>query len=541
MGIIDDLARARDAYERREWVAAYGALSDLDPSCLAAADFARLATAAYLLGQRNDCVQALQRAYRVNLEAGETPAAVRCAFWLAMVLILGGEAAVGGGWVARSQRLLEEVPGDAVERGYVLIPMMFRDVAAGEFAAAHERAVEITGYGRRFHEPDLVAFGLSAEGRLLLYTGQVPQGVALLDEAMVGVVAGEVSPIFAGVVYCTMIEACQEISDFGRAAEWTSALTTWCEAQPGLVMFTGQCAVHRGQLMRVRGAFARALEEFDRAAQRYLSSGIPHAAGLAMCERAEVLRIQGELAAADEAYQKASALGHDPQPGLALLWLTRGRTHAALAAIRRLVAEPRDPVHRSQVLPAAVHILLACGETEEAAGPAAELSDLAERFGCAALQAMAGHARGSVLLAQGDAAAALPPLRAAAAQWAGLGCRYEMARCRVLIGKAYQWLGDLDSASTELTGARRAFAELGARPAEQEASGLLRPDAPCGLTAREVEVLRLVASGRSNAEIATELFLSERTVARHVSNILTKVEVSSRTAAAAFAYEHHLL
>ncbi|GEL17989.1 helix-turn-helix transcriptional regulator [Pseudonocardia asaccharolytica] len=541
MGIIDDLVRARDAFERREWVAAYGALSDLDPSRLTAADFARLATAAYLLGHRNDCVQALQRAYQVNLDAGETLAAVRCAFWLAMTLIRDGEAAVGGGWIARAQRLLQDAPGELVERGYVLIPVMFRHVSTGEFAAAHERAVDITGYGRRFHDPDLVAMGLSAEGRGLLYAGQVPQGLALFDEAMVGIAAGEVSPIFAGIVYCTMIEGCQEVSDFGRAAEWTSALTRWCDAQPGLVPFTGQCAVHRGQIMRVRGVYAHALEEFDRAVQRYLASETPYAAGLAMSERAEVLRIQGELAAAEEACQKASAFGHDPQPGLALLWLAKGRTQAALAAVRRLVAEPRDPVHRSQVLPAAVQVLLACGEIDEAAGLAAELADIAEGFGCAALRAMAGHATGSVLFAQGDAVAALPPLRTAAARWAGLGCRYEVARCRVLIGQAYRRLGDLDSASSELSQARRAFAELGARLAEQEANRLLQPTAPRGLTAREVEVLRLVASGRSNAEIATELFLSERTVARHVSNIFAKIDVSSRTAAAAFAYEHHLV
>lgn len=541
MGVVDDLVRARESFERREWVAAYDALSDLDPSSLKADDFAELATAAYLLGHRNDCVQALQRAFQLNLDAGDTLAAVRCAFWLAMVLVTGGETAVGGGWVARSQRLLDEVPGDAVERGYVRINLMYRHIFSGEMSAAHEMAVEVTEYGRRFSDPDLVAMGLCSQGRVLMYLGRVPEGLTLLDDAMVGVAAGEVSPIFAGNVYCTMIEGCQEVSDFARAAEWTTALTTWCDAQPGLVPFTGQCAVHRGQIMCVHGAYAEALEEFDRAVQRYLAAGTPTAAGLATGERGDVLRIQGEYAAAEAAYAEASTYGYEPQPGLALLWLARGRKEAALAVIRRLLAEPRDPVHRSQLLPAGVQILVACGKTDDAAALADELTAIAASFGCAAQRAMAGYATGSVRLAQGDANGALPELRAASRLWAGMGARYQAARSRMLIGRAYERLGDLHSARTELTEARRTFADLGAAPAEREASQLLKPAAPGGLTAREVEVLRLVAAGRSNTQIAAELVLSEKTVARHLSNIFGKLDVSSRTAAAAFAFEHHLV
>jgi DNA-binding CsgD family transcriptional regulator len=541
MGVLDDLVRARESFERRDWVRAYDALSDLDPTTLGADDFARLATAAFLLGRNNDCVLALQRAYQVNLKAGEPLAAVRCAFWLAMVLLSGGEAAVGGGWVARAQRLLDEVPGDVVERGYVRLVIMFRHIVSDEFPAAAAAATEVTSYGRRFHDPDLVAMGLCAQGRMLLYSGRVREGLAALDEAMVGVAAGEVSPIFAGNVYCTMIEGCQEISDFARAAEWTTALTQWCDAQPGLVPFTGQCAVHRGQIMRVRGAYVEALTEFDRAAQRYELAGTPVAAGLAMSERGDVLRIQGAFAAAEEAYAKAAAFGHEPQPGRALLWLTRGRKDAALATMRRLLAEPRDPVHRSQLLPAAVRVLLSCGETDDAADLAAELAGIAEGFGCAALRAMAGYATGSVLFARGDASSALPELRTAAQQWTELGARYDVARCRMLIGRAYQLLGDLDSASSELAEAQSTFAELGAVPDAQEAGQLAQPTAPGGLTGREVEVLRLVASGKSNTEIAGALFLSEKTVARHLSNIFSKLDVSSRTAAAAFAFERHLV
>ncbi|MBF6135157.1 helix-turn-helix transcriptional regulator [Nocardia otitidiscaviarum] len=540
MGVVDNLLRAREAYERREWLAAFGTLSDLDADALDGDDFTRLATAAYLTGRTNDCVHALQRAYQRNLDSGEPLAAVRSAFWLAQTLLFTGESVVGGGWVTRAQRLLEEVPDDVVERGYVLVAVMFRHIFAGEFAAAARCADEVTDYGHRFAEPDLTAMGLCAQGRLALYSGHVREGLALLDEAMTCITTGGVSTMFVGHIYCAMIEACQEISDFGRAETWTIALTTWCADQPGLVMFTGQCAAHRGQLMRMHGAYDAALEEFELAIRRYTDIEAPAAAGLAMAERADVLRIRGAYDEADHAYHDALAFGHEPQPGLALLWLARGRQAAALGAARRLLAEADDPVHRSRLLPAAIEILLAAGESEKAAELGVELTRIGASFGCAALRAMAGYARGCIATVRCDYAAAITELRHAARIWTELGAPYEAARCRVGIGRVLRALGDEESARSELTAARRVFTELGAAPAEQAADELLRPTNPCGLTARELEVLRLVAAGHSNPEIAATLVLSEKTVARHLSNIFTKIDVTSRTAAAAFAYEHDL-
>lgn len=546
MGVVEDLLSARENYERREWVAAYETLSglgkaDRDAAELDAEDFVRLATAAYLTGRMNDCVQALQRAYQINLDADDVLGAVRCAFWLAMVLMDAGELAVSGGWVARAQRLLEDVSGDVVERGYVLIPVMMRDIFAAEFAPAHKYAVEITDYGRRFGDPSLLAMGVMSQGRLALYSGRVPEGLALLDEAMVCIATGAVSPIFAGHVYCSMIEGCQEISDFGRAAEWTAALTRWCDEQPGLVPFTGQCAVHRGQIMRLYGAFDEALEEFAKAVERYMKADSGTAAGLALAERGDVLRIRGQFDAAEAAYTEAIGYGHEPQPGLALLWLARGRVAAAVAAIKRLLAEPRDPVHRSQLLPGAVEILLAADETDLAADTSAELSEIASDFGCAALRATASRAAGHVALTLGDHAGAIAELRRAGRLWNELGAPYEAARCGVLLGRALRALGDEDSAVAELAAAHNALAALDARPAEREAAALLHPCAPGGLSAREVEVLSLVAAGQTNPEIASTLVLSEKTVARHLSNIFAKLDVSSRTAAAAFAFEHRLI
>jgi DNA-binding CsgD family transcriptional regulator len=541
MSVVDDLVKARAAFERRQWVAAYDALARAEDDSMQPDDFTRLATTAFLLGRKNDCVQALQRAYKAHLDAGERLQAVRCSIWLALVLLTSGEAAVGGGWIARSQRLLDTVEGDVVERGHVLVPMMLRHIFTQEFEQAHELAMKITDYGRRYDDPDLLANGLNAQGRMTLYSGRVPEGLALLDEAMVGISTGDVSPIFAGEIYCSLIEACQEVSDFGRAAEWTSALTTWIDTQPGLVPFTGQCAVHRGQIMRLRGAFTAAVEEFELSVRRYLDAGTPAPAGLAMDECGGVLRILGDLPAAEAAYEQAIAFGHDPQPGLSLLWLARGHTTDAMAAIRRLLAEPRDPVHRSQLLPASVEILVAAGETDEARAASQELSAVAESFGCPALVAMAHYARADVLLAEGEPALSVPELRTAQQLWQRLGAPYDTARARLLIGRALRDLGDEHSAANELSAARRTFRELGALPAEAEAARILSPALPGGLTEREVEVLRLVATGKSNPEIAATLVLSEKTVARHLSNIFAKLDVSTRTAAAAFAFENRVL
>jgi ATP/maltotriose-dependent transcriptional regulator MalT len=454
---------------------------------------------------------------------------------------MSGEAAVGGGWVGRAERLLADVPGDVVERGYVLIHVMFRHIFTGDFGTALELAAQVADYGRRFTDPDLVAMGLVGQGRILLYQGRVPEGLALLDEAMVGVAAGEVSTIFAGNVYCTMIEGCQEIADFDRAARWTSALAAWCAEQHGLVAFTGQCAVHRGQIMRAQGAFDEALTEFDLAVRRYRQAGTMDAAGLAMTERGDVLRLRGDLDAAGTAYEQASAFGYEPQPGLALLWLAQGQVAAAVAAVRRMLGEAGDPVHRSRLLPAAVEILLVAGHHDEAAGLADELRSIAAAFGCPSVQARADHARAGAALAAEDPAAALPLLRREQAVWERLDARYDTARCRVLLGRALHALGDHRSALAELAAARRAFAALGAKPAEHEVAALLRPALPRGLTEREVEVLRLVAAGKTNPEIARHLVLSEKTVGRHLSNIFTKIDVTTRTAAAAFAFEHHLV
>jgi DNA-binding CsgD family transcriptional regulator len=542
MGVVDELVEARKDYERGDWARALDTWAGLDADVMDAAALLGAAASAYLLGRPTDAVGYYQRAFRLSTDAGDLGGGVRSAFHLAMIHANSGEPSLAAGWTTRAARLVDELGDDTAERGYLAFLLMFGHLQAGAMPDAATCSTEVTALGRRHHDPDLVALGLCSAGRIAIYLGRVPEGLAFLDESMAVLTAGEVSAEVCGNVYCTAIEGCQQIADFARVAEWTSALHRWCAALPALVTFTGQCSVHRGQVMRQRGAWIEAVDEFERAVERYgLADSLP-AAGLAECERGELLCLVGEHAAADAAFQHSAELGYDPQPGLALLWLATGRPDAALGAVRRLLAERTDPVARCALLPAAVDILLATATVDEARAAADALDDVAAHLGTAAVQAMAAYAAGAIELAAGDAAGSLPYLRKAGQLWARVDNPYELARTRVLVGRALTAVGDSASGQAELRSARTAFRGLGAAPALADVERLLEPDAaPAGLTAREVEVLRLVAAGRSNAAIAAELVLSEKTVARHLSNIFTKLGLPSRAAATAFAYQHGLV
>jgi len=538
--IVDELIQGREAFHQHEWRAAHDRLSTPDLTTLDPADLHALSIASYLVGDAETCLRAWQRSFQVNSEGGDGLAAARDALWLTFALIRWGNEAAGRGWQARAARLLDAEPDDVPERGFLQMHQMFEQIFSGHLEEGFELAVKVAEAGRRHREPDLVAVALVCQGRMLIYFGRVPEGLGLLDEAMAIVAAGEVSPLIAGTTYCTMIDACQEIDDYRRMTDWTRMLTHWCDQQPDLVAFTGQSAVHRAQIMRVQGAWSDVLEELDLAQARYEAQGLGAAIGQVHYERGEVLRLQGDLDASAAAYDAAAEVGHDPQPGQVLLWLALGRVDAAVATVRRLLDETPDPVHRSRILSAAVAVMIAGGDLGGASAAADELDGIATSFGSAALSASAAHARGCVALASSDPAAALPQLRLAWRRWLDLGDRYHAAWSRTHIGQAYRAMGDEESARAELVVAGRTFDELGAVPARGEVERDLGGGRPDGLTPREVEVLRLVAAGRTNPQIAAELFLSEKTVARHLSNIFGKTNVTSRTAAAAYAFQHQL-
>jgi DNA-binding NarL/FixJ family response regulator len=493
-----------------------------------------------MLGRDDEYRDGLERAFDQHRESGDAQRAARCAFWIGHNLLFRGDSVRAAGWFGRAERLIDADGRDCVERGYLLIPLWLGQMARDEWQAGYDTAAAAAEIAERFADADLVWLARDEQSRALLNLGRVQEALRLADEVLLA--APDLSPVVSGILYCNTVAFCQSAYQLRHAQAWTEALTTWCEERPGMVAHMGLCLVHRAQVMRLHGDWTGALDEVTRAADRFTDGVLNElACGSAHYEQGEVHRLRGTAREAETAYRAASQCGHEPQPGLALLRLATGDTAAAAAAIRRAVAETTKPLRRARLLPAYVEIMVAAGELERARGACADLEELAGAHASEALAAMADHAHGAVLLAVGEPGAALARLRAAADGWRSLDARYELARARELLGLACRGMSDEDSAALELEAALEAFEQLGAAPDARRVRTQLRATTDVhGLSERELEVLRLVAAGDSNRDIATALVISEHTVARHLQNIYAKLGVSSRTAAGAFAYEHHL-
>jgi DNA-binding CsgD family transcriptional regulator len=536
------LEHGRECYSRRAWDEAYRALLNADQAtALQADDLERLGTAAYLTGRDHEFQRILERLYRVHTRAAESRRAARCAFWLGLTLLFRGEPGQSHAWTARGERLIQD--DDCVERGYLALPVASQLLYEGRPRPAHAMADAAVAVGERFGDADLTAAARHLQGRAFIQEGEVLAGLELLDEAMLPVVGGELSPIMTGLLYCSVIDSCREVYALGRAREWTSAFSRVCDEQPEMIAFAGTCLVHRAEILQLQGAWTDALVEAGRACERALRAD-RKPPGAALYRQAEIHRLCGEFEKAEDAYRAASERGCEPQPGLALLRLAQGRADAACAAIKRLIGATSDQLRRARLLPAYFEIMLAVGALEEARRAGDELRVLARTFDSDVLRAASAQADGAAALAAGNPEAALDPLRRGYELWERLNAPHEAARVRVLIGLACKALGDEDAAALEHQAARSVFERLGARPdlARLDAPDVILWRAPGHrLTSRELEVLRLIANGRTNKEIAGTLCLSERTIDRHVSNILGKLDVPSRAAATAHAYRHKIL
>jgi pentatricopeptide repeat protein len=548
MASSDKLDWARTAFDRQQWAGALAALTASDQiSPLEADDLERLAVASYLVGQDTQAVAAWTRLHHLCVGRHALSKAARWGFWLSLSHLLAGEPAHGTGWLSRSKRLLNDHGRDCVERGYVLVLDGVVAMFGGECETACAACDEAIALANRFADSDLLALALLGKGQAVVGLQQPSEGVALLDDAMVGVTTGEVSPVLVGIIYCAVIRTCQRIFDLGRAREWTIQLNDWCTAQPDLVPFRGQCLVHRSEIMQLQGDWSGALEEALNAC-RHLADRSEAVVGRAYYQRGELYRLRGDFEDAEQMFREASRHGCEPQPGLALLMLATGKGNAAVS-IRNIVSQSNDRpgsltgVPRPRLLGPMVEILLAGGDVEGARSNADELVLLAKESGAPYLLACAAQASGAVALAQGNADEAVVQFRQAWTHWQQMEMPYESARVRVLLGRICADAGDREAAQKHFDAAGAVFTRLGAMPDLVELARVTSSDgrASHGLTEREREVLALVASGASNRQIARHLDISEHTVARHVGNIFDKLDVSSRTQAVAHAHSYNLL
>jgi DNA-binding CsgD family transcriptional regulator len=535
--------QVRETARTGPWLHVYEDLGARDPAALLAVELEALAEAAWWLCRTDESIAARQRAYAAFREAGDDRGAARTAARLFHDHFYRGERAVAVGWLRRGFRHLERDRG-VVEWGWLRFAEAELHLHQGPLEEAVDGAAQAIRQARHHGDADLAAVGMQLQGRALIAQGKLDEGLALLDEAMTCVLAGELAPLYTGWVYCSVILACKDLADLQRASEWTQAARVWCQALPATTPYSqGLCRIYRGEVLALHGAWAEAEAELRRAHQELLPHR-PQGAAEASYGVGEVLRRRGDLLRAERAFVRAQQLGWDPQPGMALLRLAQGRVEVAAAALRSALASPTvDRFARARLLAAQVEVSIAAGALDQARDAARELARIADGLSSAVVGATASAAQGALHLAQGEPAAALEELRRGLGGWRELQLPYEEAKARLLIGTTQRMLGDEEGGRIEIDAARAGFARLGAAADARHAAELLqRPRAsPRVLTDREVQVLRLVASGNSNRDIAGALQISEHTVARHVQNILAKLGVSSRAAATSHAHTKGLL
>ncbi len=526
------LEDARRASRDRDWSAArsgYRAAADAgDP--LAPDDVRALAASQWWLSDIDGCLASLEEAYRASRAARDEIACADTALLISLLRVTRGETTVGGAWARRAQRLLSGRP-DSLSHAYLTYLEGASGLAAdGDELWTDASVARLRALDASLDDPAVSALAAVVAGMHDMREGDAAGGFRKLDEAMLGVVGGDVAPEWAGDILCMTIHACYELADYRRMAEWTRATEEWCAGYGAEAVYVGVCRVHRLELRSAAGEWTETETELERACID-LRSADPWVAGEGWYQVGEIRRLRGEADGARAAYAQARDAGIDPAPGEALLHLAEGAGERAWALLSTALVG-RDRMARVRLLRAGIEVALATGRGDEARAMLDELAGAARDYGTDGFRAWAEHAQGMVALADGDSDAAIAAFHRALTLFTRLGLRWEQGSLRSWIAAALEARGDEASGAQLRAEAAELFDRLGARPVVVQA----RPEAASTgpLTAREAEILALVAEGGSNREVANRLFISEKTVGRHLANIYLKLGVGSRTAAAAW-------
>ena len=532
---LEAIQAARAAYDRGAWADATELFLAADCE-LEIDDLESLVWAAAISAHDSVMIAGLERLYAHYCASGNHVECARTAFWCGLRNMLIGEVGLGSGWLQRASKHAEQTSPDCVQRGYLLLPQVYMQRGKGDYETAIEFADQAIAIGENGGDPDLIAMAGSLKGGILFRLGRVDEGYGPIDEAMLLANSQQLSPVVCGVVYCEIVASCCRVLEMVRAREWTSILTDWCRRNPQAKAFNGVCQVHRAEVLQLEGNWSEAFAEAERAGTGLSGTTERTATANAAYRRGEILRLRGEFDKSDAEYRLAAEIGVDPQPGLSLLRLAQGRRKDAIAGIRRALETAGDMPRKAALLPAGIEIFIACGDLDTAERLCGEMSDIAERFGTEILARVADQGHGSLALARGRFADAVTALTRARRYWSEFGAPYLVARLRVDIARGCLELGDSESAERELDAAENIFEELGAAPDLARILETRTGSKATGtgkLTARERQVLAMVADGGTNREIAEELSLSPKTVNRHIENIFGKLGVSSRAAAVA--------
>lgn len=528
---------AREAYNNGDWADATALFLRADAeAALGIEDLESLVWAAAVSAHDKEMLATLERVYAHHVENQDHARSAQAAFWSGIRNMMIGDVSIGAGWLQRAAKHAAQTEPDCVQRGYLLLPRVFMNRAKGDYETAVEIADEAMKFGEKCDEPDLVALAGSLKGSILFLLGRIDDGYDPIDEVMLLATGAKLSPLVTAIVYCEIVTSCCRVQEMVRAREWTAILTAWCQRNPQARAFGGVCKVHRAEILQLEGNWNDAYSEAEQAGKSLAGTTEQTAMALAAYWQGEILRLRGNNRESEREYRRASEIGIDPQPGFSLLRLSQNRLDDAVSMISRSLKTAADMPEKAALLPAAIEILIAKEDLDAAQVLCAEMASIADSYATEVLLRVADQCHGALAMAQEDYSVAVSALKRARDYWTEFGAPYLVGRLRVDIARGMMAMGDDVSANMELDAAEKLFSELGAAPDLAHIGSMRaasRPSPTGGLTLREKDVLRRMADGETNREIAEALGLSPKTVNRHVENIFDKLEVSSRAAAVA--------